>query len=343
MIGSGQYFSNANNTAKYYPMTITPDGAYKSTYFDSAVGLQSSVESGAISYKYRSMIGSGQYFSNANNTAKYYPMTITPDGAYKSTYFDSAVGLQSSVESGAISYKYRSMIGSGQYFSNANNTAKYYPMTITPDGAYKSTYFDSAVGLQSSVESGAISYKYRSMIGSGQYFSNANNTAKYYPMTITPDGAYKSTYFDSAVGLQSSVESGAISYKYRSMIGSGQYFSNANNTAKYYPMTITPDGAYKSTYFDSAVGLQSSVESGAISYKYRSMIGSGQYFSNANNTAKYYPMTITPDGAYKSTYFDSAVGLQSSVESGAISYKYRSMIGSGQYFSNANNTAKYYP
>ncbi|MCK8474055.1 hypothetical protein [Lactiplantibacillus plantarum] len=57
----GDVISNANNTAKYYPMTITPDGAYKSTYFDSAVGLQSSVESGAISYKYRSMIGNGTY------------------------------------------------------------------------------------------------------------------------------------------------------------------------------------------------------------------------------------------------------------------------------------------
>lgn len=59
----GDIISNSNNTAKYYPMTITPDGAYKSTYFDSAVGLQSSVESGAISYKYRSMIGSGQYLA----------------------------------------------------------------------------------------------------------------------------------------------------------------------------------------------------------------------------------------------------------------------------------------
>ena len=57
----GDIISNANNTAKYYPMTITPDGAYKSTYFDSAVGLQLSVESGAISYKYRSMIGNGTY------------------------------------------------------------------------------------------------------------------------------------------------------------------------------------------------------------------------------------------------------------------------------------------
>lgn len=59
----GGVISNANNTAKYYPMTITPDGSYKSTYFDSAVGLQSSVESGAINYKYRSMIGNGQYLA----------------------------------------------------------------------------------------------------------------------------------------------------------------------------------------------------------------------------------------------------------------------------------------
>ncbi|WP_322190278.1 hypothetical protein [Lactiplantibacillus plantarum] len=45
-------------------------------------------------------------------------------------------------------------------------------------------------------------------------------------------------------------------------------------------MTITPDGAYKSTYFDSAVGLQSSIESGGISYKYRSMTNNnGQYLA----------------------------------------------------------------
>ncbi|MEK2460072.1 phage tail protein [Lactiplantibacillus plantarum] len=60
---AGDIISNANNTAQYYPMTITPDGTYKSTYFDSAVGLQSSVASGAISYKYRSMIGSGRYLA----------------------------------------------------------------------------------------------------------------------------------------------------------------------------------------------------------------------------------------------------------------------------------------
>ncbi|AUH37321.1 phage tail protein [Lactiplantibacillus plantarum] len=60
----GNVIGNANNTARYYPMTITPDGAYKSTYFDSAVGLQSSVESGAINYKYRSMVGNnGQYLA----------------------------------------------------------------------------------------------------------------------------------------------------------------------------------------------------------------------------------------------------------------------------------------
>ncbi|MCK3675852.1 hypothetical protein [Lactiplantibacillus plantarum] len=66
---------------------------------------------------------------------------------------------------------------------------------------------------------------------------------------------------------------------YSSSFYAGDIISDSNNTANYYPMTITPDGAYKSTYFDSAVGLQSSVASGAISYKYRSMIGSGQYLA----------------------------------------------------------------
>ena len=56
---AGSVLSNSNNTAGYYPMTISSDGAYKSTYFDSAVGLQSSVRSGAISYNCRSMVSNG--------------------------------------------------------------------------------------------------------------------------------------------------------------------------------------------------------------------------------------------------------------------------------------------
>ncbi|MCG0632237.1 phage tail protein [Lactiplantibacillus plantarum] len=59
----GDMISNSNNTAGYYPMTITPDGAYKSTYFDSRVALRASVQSGAIIYDYRSMFpdGNGKY------------------------------------------------------------------------------------------------------------------------------------------------------------------------------------------------------------------------------------------------------------------------------------------
>lgn len=63
---AGGVISNSNNTAGYYPMTITSDGAYKSTYFDSNAGLQSSVESGGISYKYRSMTSSGGTYSYDN-------------------------------------------------------------------------------------------------------------------------------------------------------------------------------------------------------------------------------------------------------------------------------------
>ncbi|MGA3366857.1 hypothetical protein ACE5SU_00675 [Lactiplantibacillus pentosus] len=63
----GDMISNSNNTAGYYPMTITPDGAYNSTYFDSKVALRASVQSGAILYDYRSMLpnDNGKYiYSN---------------------------------------------------------------------------------------------------------------------------------------------------------------------------------------------------------------------------------------------------------------------------------------
>ncbi|MPQ36920.1 phage tail protein [Lactobacillus plantarum] len=92
MFHGGDIISNANNTAKYYPMTITPDGAYKSTYFDNALGLQSSVESGAISYKYRSMInnGSRQYLAydsviNGQGFESHSGYTSTKDTTFSNT------------------------------------------------------------------------------------------------------------------------------------------------------------------------------------------------------------------------------------------------------------------
>ncbi|APU93302.1 tail fiber protein [Lactobacillus phage P2] len=64
---SGDIISNPNNTAHYHSMTITPDGAYRSTYFDNAVGLQSIIESGGLQHKFRSMVaGSDGHFTAYN-------------------------------------------------------------------------------------------------------------------------------------------------------------------------------------------------------------------------------------------------------------------------------------
>lgn len=80
----GGIISHSNNTAGYYPMTITPDGSYKSTYFDSAVGLQSSVASGAIVYKYRSM------GSNSNGQYLAYDSVINGQGLNLQSGYTSA-------------------------------------------------------------------------------------------------------------------------------------------------------------------------------------------------------------------------------------------------------------
>ncbi len=59
----GDVINSTHNTSHLYPMTISPNGEYKSTFFDQAVGLQSSIASGAIQHKYRSMLAnsSGQF------------------------------------------------------------------------------------------------------------------------------------------------------------------------------------------------------------------------------------------------------------------------------------------
>ena len=61
----GDVINNQNNTSHFYPMTIESSGEYKSTFYDQAVGLQSSMSSGAIQHKYRGMTAnsSGQYLA----------------------------------------------------------------------------------------------------------------------------------------------------------------------------------------------------------------------------------------------------------------------------------------
>ena len=61
----GDVINNQYNTSHFYPMTIESSGEYKSTFYDQAVGLQSSMSSGAIQHKYRGMTAnsSGQYLA----------------------------------------------------------------------------------------------------------------------------------------------------------------------------------------------------------------------------------------------------------------------------------------
>lgn len=61
----GDVINNQYNTSHFYPMTIESNGEYKSTFYDQAVGLQSSMSSGAIQHKYRGMTAnsSGQYLA----------------------------------------------------------------------------------------------------------------------------------------------------------------------------------------------------------------------------------------------------------------------------------------
>lgn len=59
----GDVINNQHNTSHLYPMTIEPNGTYKTTFYDQMVGLQSIIESGGLQHKFRSMVaGSDGHF-----------------------------------------------------------------------------------------------------------------------------------------------------------------------------------------------------------------------------------------------------------------------------------------
>lgn len=101
---NGTFTVNQNGAITAKDMTLSGGKLYSPTI--NAGTITSAIINGTTFH-------GGDVINNANNTARYYPMTITPDGAYKSTYFDNVVALRASTESGAISYNYRSMLANG--------------------------------------------------------------------------------------------------------------------------------------------------------------------------------------------------------------------------------------
>ncbi|MBX0340558.1 phage tail protein [Lactiplantibacillus plantarum] len=145
----------------------------------------------------------------------------------------------------------------------------------------KNIYFDSTNPViipSANIDTALVNKKLTAADISANTFSTNNET-----FTVDSNGAITAKNMTLTGGTLTSPTINASTINGSTINGTtfhgGDVISNSNNTANYYPMTITPDGAYKSTYFDSAVGLQSSVESGAIAYKYRSMIGNGQYLA----------------------------------------------------------------
>ncbi|WP_436696975.1 phage tail protein [Lactiplantibacillus pentosus] len=145
--------------------------------------------------------------------------------------------------------------------------------------------------------------------------------------------AANTIYFDTnnpVIIPSANIDSLLVGKKLTAANISANTFSTNNET-----FTVDKDGAITAKNMTLIGGTLTSPTINASTINGSTINGTtfngGNRINNSNNTTGYYPMTITPDGAYRSTYFDSAVGLQSSVESGAITYKYRSMIGNGQY------------
>jgi len=65
----GDVINNQHNTSHLYPMTIEPNGTYKTTFYDQMVGLQSIIESGGLQHKFRSMVADSDGHFVASNAA----------------------------------------------------------------------------------------------------------------------------------------------------------------------------------------------------------------------------------------------------------------------------------
>ena len=246
----------------------------------------------------------------------------------KNIYFDTSnpVTIPSANITGTLNGK---TINAGDIISDSNNTAGYYPMTISSDGAYKSTYFDSAVGLQSSVESGAISYKYRSMTGSGgtYLYDNVAITGQGITLdsgtTTTKDTTFSAAQTETAY-ISLTTEAGLYLHGSNAQIDFGGHLSDDSTSVGMY---MNPYGNLigksASQYWQISIAGTDNTGGGPVarfgidkSSAYNIIFNRELDIGNIEiNTA--HTFTSADDGDF---YFKTSKGAANDIHAGAVNY-----------------------
>ena len=111
---NGTFTVNQNGAITAKDMTLSGGKLYSPTI--NAGTITSAIINGTTFH-------GGDVINNQHNTSHFYPMTIESSGAYKTTFYDQMVGLQSIIESGGLQHKFRSMVADSDGHFVASNAA----------------------------------------------------------------------------------------------------------------------------------------------------------------------------------------------------------------------------
>lgn len=312
-----------------YAARLMEDGTLDSTFNQTGTGFNSNTH--AIAAQNDGKVLVGGIFTSYDGTSRTRLARLHSDGSLDTSFTFPGTGLDNAVTSLFIQADSKILIGGD--FTNYDGTPRARIARLNPDGSLDTgfvvgTGFDNSPHTFAQLQDGRI-------VISG-LFTTYSGSSKPRIVRLQTDGSVDTSFAVTGTGFNTAVRPMVLLPDGKMVVGGN--FTSYNGTAAQYVARLNADGSLDNSLAAQGTGLNSGVQSMALSPDGKYIVGGA--FSSYNGTTRRGIARINADGSLDTSFSPSGGGMAGTVYAIAAQPDYKVLVG-GTFGSVGSSTARY--
>ena len=331
----GGRFTSYNGTAINDIVRINTDGSMDSTFASGLRGIIDSVY--AILIQSDGKIVLGGQFSLYNGVSRNCIVRVSSSGSLDTTFLNTGTGVSGDANARVMSLLLQSStnyIFATGHFTGYNGFSRGGIVGTFANGNIYFTFENSGVGTNNGVILQGVAQSDGKILIAGG-FSMYNGVARGRVARLNTDGSLDTTFLNTGVGANGTIESIAIQTDGKIIIAGD--FTTYNGVSRGHIARLNSDGSLDTTFLNIGAGASSNYYISSVVLQSDGKVLIGGYFSTYNGTSRGNIARLNSDGSLDTSFLATGVGANNAVM--AIKIQTDGQIVIGGWFTSYNGSS----
>jgi uncharacterized delta-60 repeat protein len=317
----GGVFTSYNGTPRNRFTRLNADGSVDTSFLNTSTGADNdSVNTIAIQADGKVLIGG--FFTSYNGVGRNRLARLNADGSLDTSFLNTGTGANSGVLT--IAHQPDGKVLIGGEFTSYNGTARNRVARLNADGSVDTSFLNSGMGANDSVNIIALQPDGKVLIGG--FFTSYNGVGRNRIARLNLDGSLDTTFLNTATAADNdSVNTIALQPDGKILIGG--VFTSYNGVGRNRVARLNADGSVDTSFLNTGTGANNTVFAIAVQPDGKILIGG--FFTSYNGTTRNSIARLNADGSLDTSFLNTGTGANSGVLTIAHQPDGKVLIGGG--------------